>query len=594
MGCGSSKGASASDAPVEPDAKKGRSSKLEDARGVGISGVDATAAVAVAAGAATLVAGATSDGARGALSNAASAAGGALLGFAKELPWVAPIAFLVAGVVEAAANVHALKRDAQTFAANVRSVENVMLEAGRKGHLGKVEETCMALQFEMEEGLAFCHKLKTQYFVTQMLTSGRDCQKFKDISDSMHRQVTIIAAAASIAAHDVVMEEYEQGVQLADKIAELGGAAAVAADPEKKAACQEFMKASDALIFEAVDEVQRAVRAEAAKSQKKIDMILEESRQQREEARLQTKVLEDQVSKLTSMMEVLLKTRMDMALGGEGVDLSQDDGKAKPEVEKAVDEQLKAENVRDLMSRMPIPEDEDERLRVVRKMGFEARDVSDLIGDPDFERLVDEACAEFGVEAGMISSIDGTRETALSMASYDDAGNARRADGFWMPKVATACQHVIKKRDVISTNGTMADMPEVPRLNMPEMMALAASGADPEMGRWFPVMGAVGADGGASPDDAIVPNQSLLEGTKPATYGAFRIFAEKASDMEAVTHYSGAPINVEGQCVGTFCVMDGKRRDDVDVEKLRAYAARAAKLIEEKAAKRGFGGGTAA
>ena len=220
---------------VEPDAlkKKGRS-KLEDARGVGISGVDATAAVTVAAGAATIVAGATSDGARGALSNAASAAGGALLGFAKELPWVAPIAFLVAGVVEAAANVHALKRDAHIFAANVRSVENVMLEAGRKGHLGKVEETCMALQFEMEEGLAFCHKLKTRYFVTQMLTSGRDCQKFKDISDSMHRQVTIIAAAASIAAHDIVMEEYEQGVQLADKIAELGGAAAIAADPEKR------------------------------------------------------------------------------------------------------------------------------------------------------------------------------------------------------------------------------------------------------------------------------------------------------------------------------------------------------------------------
>ena len=167
------------------------------------------------------------------------------------------------------------------------------------------------------------------------------------------------------------------------------------------------------------------------------------------------------MSKLTSMMEVLLKTRMDMALGGEGVDLSRDDGVAKPEVEKAVDEQLKAENVRDLMSRMPVPEDEDERLRVVRKMGFEAGDVSDLIGDPDFERLVDEACAEFGVETGMISSIDGTRETALSMASYDEEGNTRRADGFWLPKVATACQHVIKKRDVISTNGTMAEMPEI-------------------------------------------------------------------------------------------------------------------------------------
>ena len=288
---------------------------------------------------------------------------------------------------------HALKRDAHIFAANVRSVENVMLEAGRKGHLGKVEETCMALQFEMEEGLAFCHKLKTRYFVTQMLTSGRDCQKFKDISDSMHRQVTIIAAAA----RHCRPRHRDGGVRTGRPARRQDRRArrrrCHRRRPGEKAACQEFMKASDALIFEAVDEVQRAVRAEAAKSQKKIDMILEESRQQREEARLQTKVLEDQVSKLTSMMEVLLKTRMDMALGGEGVDLSRDDGVAKPEVEKAVDEQLKAENVRDLMSRMPVPEDEDERLRVVRKMGFEAGDVSDLIGDPDFERLVDEACA---------------------------------------------------------------------------------------------------------------------------------------------------------------------------------------------------------
>ena len=290
MGCGASKDASS--APKEPIApKKKNASKLEGAASAGISGVDATAAVTVAAGAATIVAGATSDGARGALGQAASAAGGALLNFAKELPWVAPIAFLVAGVVEAAANVHALKRDAQIFAANVQSVENVMVDAARKGHLSKVEETCMALQFEMEEGLAFCHKLKTQYFVTQMLMGGRDCQKFKDISDSMHRQVTIIAAAASIAVHDIVMEEYEQGAQLADKIAELGGPAAVAADPEKKAACQEFMTASDALLHGAVDEVQRAVRAEAVKSQKKMDMLMEQSR-------AQTKVLEDQVANL--------------------------------------------------------------------------------------------------------------------------------------------------------------------------------------------------------------------------------------------------------------------------------------------------------
>ena len=132
------------------------------------------------------------------MGSAASAAGSALLAFAKELPWVAPIAVLIAGVATAAANVHALKRDAQVFATNVKSVETVMMETGKKGLLAKVEDTAQALAYEMEEGVAFLNKLKNQYFITQMLMSGRDSQKFKDISDSMHRQVTIIAAAASI------------------------------------------------------------------------------------------------------------------------------------------------------------------------------------------------------------------------------------------------------------------------------------------------------------------------------------------------------------------------------------------------------------
>ena len=55
-------------------------------------------------------------------------------------------------------------------------------------------------------------------------------------------------------------------------------------------------------------------------------------------------------------------------------------------------------------------------------------------------------------------------------------------------------------------------------------------------------------------------------------------------------HYTGAPIMVRGQAVGTFCANDrNSHRPDIDTERLKVYAARAAKLIEEKAAKRGFG-----
>ena len=494
--------------------------------------MDATAAVTVAAGAATIVAGATSDGARGALGQAASAAGGALLNFAKELPWVAPIAFLVAGVVEAAANVHALKRDAQIFAANVQSVENVMVDAARKGHLSKVEETCMALQFEMEEGLAFCHKLKTQYFVTQMFMSGRDCQKFKDISDSMHRQVTIIAAAASIAVHDIVMEEYEQGAQLADKIAESGGPAAVAADPEKKAACQEFMTASDALLHGAVDEVQRVVRAEAAKSQKKMDMLMEQSR-------AQTKVLEDQVANLTKMMEVLLATRVGMSEGGAGVDLSRPDGRkagvpgeeAPPPaddatVDRALETGITGDEIRDVMRRMPVADTEAERLEVVDKYGLNTDEITDLIGDEDLRAITDEGREAFGVTDCWVGTIDRTRQTYVSYAAEVDGVELPRGDGHWWPNIASACKHVIKKGDVLQSNGSIAEnaMEHMANLSLPEYQALAEAG-HAECKNVFPVIGQIMSD-----PEGKMPNEQLLEqeynphGEKGTTYGAARTF----------------------------------------------------------------------
>ena len=385
MGCGASKDASAN-APAEPEkkGKKGHGEGKDAAFDTGA--VDAAAAVTTAVGTAALVAGAANDGARGAMGEIAGAAGNALLAFGKELPWVAPIAFLVAGVCQAAADVHALKHDAKVFATNVRSVESILTDVGRKGHLAKVEETCMALQYEMEEGLAFCHKLKTQYFITQMVMSGRHCQKFKDISDSIHRQVTIIAAAASIDTHDIVRSEFEQGEKLQAKIAELGGADAVAADPALKAQCREFLSASDAMIVSAVDEVQRAVELAESRSQKKMDEMMAQSR-------LQTKVLEDQVANLTKMMEVLLNTRVGLA--DAGVDLSQADGRRKaaageenpppaPDaaaLDATAEEQISGDAVRDVLKRMPVSSTEAERLAVVEKLGLNTEDVTDLIGD---------------------------------------------------------------------------------------------------------------------------------------------------------------------------------------------------------------------
>ena len=140
----------------------------------------------------------------------AGAAGSALLAVGKELPWVAPIAFLIGGVVQAAADVHALKGDAQAFARNVQGVEKILKDAGEKGTLDAAKEACEALKEVMEEGLAHCHRLQTQYFITSLVLSGRNSLKFKELSDTLHRELQIVAAAASVNVASYVMEEANQ------------------------------------------------------------------------------------------------------------------------------------------------------------------------------------------------------------------------------------------------------------------------------------------------------------------------------------------------------------------------------------------------
>ena len=629
MGCGSSSPmphAPGGDLPKKPPRK--RESKLEKSDlGINTGFSDGIAAGTAVAGAGALLAGAVSSEARGGMGSAAGAVGSALLSFAKQLPWVAPIAFVVAGVAQAAADVHALKRDAQIFAANVRSAENIMTQVAKKGKLGAVQETCEMLQFEMEEGLAFCHKLKTKYFVSQMLTSGRDCQKFKDISDSIQRQLTVIAAAAAVETHDIITDEFEQGQALRDKIAELGGAAAVAADPELKAQCAAFMKASDELIVGAVDEVARAVRLEAQKSQKKMDEMMEQSR-------AQTKVLEDQVANLTKMMEVLLQQR----LGGSGVDASKEDGKmeetpppAEPvanasdaatpsdaatdsersetspvpapapdpdaiarKISETVDTQISGAVVRDLMSRMPVADTEAERVEVVHKYGLDKDDITDLIGDEGLREITDMAIETFGVHDSYVGTIDATRQTMVAFsrkgedaASGDgDAPPPPKIDGMWAPNIMTSCKHVVKKNDLLQSNGCFAtEMEHMPNLTMPDYFALAQAGHE-ECGRFLPAIGAVMADAeGAVPDDALVPDEHNPHGDKGMTYGAVRAFLQTmGSDADA--HYSGAPIQIEGQTVATFCVLDNKRRDDIDPDAMRAFADRARDVLVDRAARR--------
>ena len=639
MGCGASKSADPGIAPAEKaapakkeiqkeipptkDVVPKKESKADGADQIGAN-FDAAAAVTVATGTAALVAGTVSSDARGAMGSAAAVAGQGLLAFAKELPWVAPLAFLIAGVVQASAEVHSLKADAKVFCKNVQSCEAILQEVASKGHLEHVRESVEALQYTMEEGLAFCQRLRMQYFITQLIMSGRDTVKFREISNSLHRQVSVIAAAASINAQSVIVDDFQQGEQLKAKLEELGGAAAVAADPDKMAQCTSFLKASDELMLGAINSVEAAVRLEAEKSRRDMEQMKEtllESQKQ------QTKVLEDQVNKLTTMMEALL-----MAKAGPGVDFSQPTGvpvaaqppapppapapeapapEPVPDPEAApapespeapapeapaplapeavaakFEETVNAEQIRAYMKTMPTYDNEAERLVAVKEAGLETADVTDTIGANEFTSITKEAMDEFGVCTAYIGSIDGTRQTYQSWRQKHLDGSVQDHAGLWLPNKFGMCKHTVKANDVVVANGSMAEntLEGMPMLSAEEMQSMAMAG-DKEMGRIFGDVQQMMED-----PEGKVPNEQLTKedwsphGEKGMTYGKVRgFFAQTMPQVMPQTHYTGIPIKVGGETVATFCVVDSKQRDDINVDKMKEYAARAQKVMEERA-----------
>ena len=639
MGCGASKSADPGIAPAEKaqapakkeiqkeipptkDVVPKKESKADGADQIGAN-FDAAAAVTVATGTAALVAGTVSSDARGAMGSAAAVAGQGLLAFAKELPWVAPIAFLIAGVVQASAEVHSLKADAKVFCKNVQSCEAILQEVASKGHLEHVRESVEALQYTMEEGLAFCQRLRMQYFITQLIMSGRDTVKFREISNSLHRQVSVIAAAASINAQSVIVDDFQQGEQLKAKLEELGGAAAVAADPDKMAQCTSFLKTSDELMLGAINSVEAAVRLEAQKSRRDMEQMKEtllESQKQ------QTKVLEDQVNKLTTMMEALL-----MAKAGPGVDFSQPTGvpvaapppapppapapepEAAPEapapeapaseapaveapaplapeaVAAKFEETVNAEQIRAYMKTMPTYDNEAERLVAVKEAGLETADVTDTIGADEFTSITKEAMDEFGVCTAYIGSIDGTRQTYQSWRQKHLDGSVQDHAGLWLPNKFGMCKHTVKANDVVVANGSLGEntLEGMPMFSAEEMQSMAMAG-DKEMGRIFGDVQQMMED-----PEGKVPNEQLTKedwsphGEKGMTYGKVRgFFAQTMPQVMPQTHYTGIPIKVGGETVATFCVVDSKQRDDINVDKMKEYAARAQKVMEERATAR--------
>lgn len=220
------------------------------------------------------------------------AVGTALLGVAKELPWVGPLAAVMVGAMYAAQGVQALKEDATLFVKNVQSIENILLDISKKGGLPSVQPTCDALKDVIEAGVAHCHRLSQRVYIMQMLLVGRDGASFKQINENMHRQISVIGTGAGVEVVGIVLDGFNQERALTEKIESLGGSEAVANDPGKFEECKHLLNASGKLSS-----------ALHTKTHRKLDKIVENV----EENSKEVEALRQQVAELTGVVAAFIK-----------------------------------------------------------------------------------------------------------------------------------------------------------------------------------------------------------------------------------------------------------------------------------------------
>jgi len=241
------------------------------------------------------------------------------------------------------------------------------------------------------------------------------------------------------------------------------------------------------------------------------------------------------------------------------------------------------------MKTMPTYDNEAERLVAVKEAGLETADITDTIGADEFTSITKEAMDEFGVCTAYIGSIDGTRQTYQSWRQKHLDGSVQDHAGLWLPNKFGMCKHTVKANDVVVANGSLGEntLEGMPMFSAEEMQSMAMAG-DKEMGRIFGDVQQMMED-----PEGKVPNEQLTKedwsphGENGMTYGKVRgFFAQTMPQVMPQTHYTGIPIKVGGETVATFCVVDSKQRDDINVDKMKEYAARAQKVMEERATAR--------
>ena len=183
--------------------------------------------------------------------------GEALLEQAKQVPVLAPVAFLVGAVANCAVTAVNLRADCLEFGRVVSSLEAILVKAenleGQPDVITEVKES-------LEEALSLMNKMQDRGLLSTLLANA-DQAKFDDIKQRIEAAIHRLNLSASVDTAAITHAKFKQSEQLREKLDELGGAEKVVADPTAMKELEAHMEASDKLIAASITEARKEVKA---------------------------------------------------------------------------------------------------------------------------------------------------------------------------------------------------------------------------------------------------------------------------------------------------------------------------------------------
>ena len=479
------------------------------------------------------------------------AAGAGLLEVASQVPFVAPIAFLIGAIILGCQEAESLRSDCKEFSLVAQEVERVLLKAT---DLNKEKETIESIRDVLEEGMAFVRTLKKTNVVMQVIGSKHNANELKSCRDRLASLIQTMTFSIVVDLNVMQSLKFEEEIKLEALVQSMGGPAAVVNDNEKSREVAEAMhngvEAMNLLLHKQTHKKQddQSTKLEEHKSK------LEDMQKALDEQRLLSLHNKEHAEIMARQNEILMKQVQQMNV-------------------MMLQSQMQ---ISDFMTRFPLRHNEAATQITIEKLGIEQMQkpveaLEDLLDE--FIMFTNEPNFELLSVAIDIMAADEQTVVALRMFNEHDeewVGRRLRSEpepiiGSKFAKKMTICQYTVAEDRVCCFRGS--DRAKAHQLTLAdpsflESLAPTLSHADPTVGRSLQqtmkspvfevamkaVMGEISFEKGR--EVAVRMGTSLRE------YKGVEQFARNMPLLQTDEGlYLGVPWRIQGKTVGVCCCM---------------------------------------